>query len=95
MPMRRLMADHAAKSSGPIAQRVEQALAYVQRLVDAESRYFMTVSGLPDAFKQITQQSRNYLAHEYFNRDWDPMPFAALAEWLRDAKLEFGADAPV
>jgi SAM-dependent methyltransferase len=93
MPMRRLMADHAAKSSGPTTQRVEQALAYVQRLVDVDSRYFMTVSGLADAFKQITQQNRNYLAHEYFNRDLIPLYHADVADELSEAKLSFVGSA--
>jgi SAM-dependent methyltransferase len=93
MPMRRLMADHAAKLTGPTAQRVEQALAYVQRLVDVDSRYFMTVSGLTDAFNQITQQSRNYLAHEYFNRDLNPLYHADVADELSEAKLSFVGSA--
>ena len=28
---------------------------------------------------QLRQQNRNYLAHEYFNRDWLPMPFSDVA----------------
>lgn len=93
MPMRRLMADHAAKTSGPTAERVEEALAHVQRLVDVDSRYFQAVSGLTDAFKQIKQQSRNYLAHEYFNRDLTPLYHADVAEELSEAKLSFVGSA--
>ena len=37
--------------------------------------------------------NRQYLAHEYFNRDWHPMHFATLAEWLQPAKLSYAGSA--
>jgi hypothetical protein len=37
--------------------------------------------------------SRNYLAHEYFNRDWTPRYFAEVARELAEAKLTFAATA--
>ena len=41
----------------------------------------------------MKEQSRHYLAHEYFNRDWHPMSFARMAEWLSAAKLGFTCSA--
>ena len=41
----------------------------------------------------MKEQNRNYLAHEYFNRDWHPMSFAAMAEWLTSAKLNYACSA--
>lgn len=95
MPLRRLMADHAAKISGPTAVRVEESLSYIQRLVDAEPRFFMVVQGLSDAFRQIKDQNRNYLAHEYFNRDLIPLYHADVAEELSDAKLSYIGSAAI
>ena len=37
--------------------------------------------------------NRNYLAHEYFNRDWLPMPFSKMAEWLSAAKMDYACNA--
>ena len=37
--------------------------------------------------------SRNYLAHEYFNQDWSPMPSSEVARALSEAKVEFAAPA--
>jgi len=36
---------------------------------------------------------RGYLAHEYFNRDWQPMEFSAMAAWLDSAKLSYACPA--
>ena len=41
----------------------------------------------------LKEQNRNYLAHEYFNRDWLPMPFSEVADLLGQAKLEFAMSA--
>jgi hypothetical protein len=41
----------------------------------------------------LGKQDRHYLAHEYFNRDWLPMHFATMAQWLSPAKLEFACSA--
>lgn len=37
----------------------------------------------------MKDMSRNYLAHEYFNRDWTPFYFADVARELSEAKLTF------
>jgi hypothetical protein len=42
---------------------------------------------------RMIQMSRNYLAHEYFNRDWNPQYFAEVARELGAAKLSFAGSA--
>jgi hypothetical protein len=32
-------------------------------------------------------------AHEYFNRDWHPMHFATMAQWLEGAKVQYACSA--
>jgi hypothetical protein len=46
-----------------------------------------------EKIKQIKGQNRHYLAHEYFNRDWHPMHFGTMAEWLEPAKLTYACSA--
>lgn len=41
----------------------------------------------------LKEQNRNYLAHEYFNRDWLPMPFSRMAAWLAPTKLDYACSA--
>ena len=46
-----------------------------------------------ESAKHIKTQNRNYLAHEYFNKDWLPMPFSQMAKWLEPTKLQFACSA--
>ena len=46
-----------------------------------------------EKFKKIKEHNRNYLAHEYFNRDWLPMPFGDMVKWLEPAKLSYACSA--
>lgn len=96
LPLRHLLTLHAetagAESQG-VAGRIDAALAFAQQLVDKGARYFAANPSVTEKLKAISGQNRHYVAHEYFNRDWDPMPFSALVEWLSPAKLEFAASA--
>ena len=46
-----------------------------------------------ERLKGLKAHSRNYLAHEYFNRDWLPMPFSKMTQWLEPAKVGFACSA--
>ena len=46
-----------------------------------------------DKLEKLSEKNPNYLAHEYFNRDWAPMNFAAMARWLEPAKVDFACPA--
>jgi hypothetical protein len=46
-----------------------------------------------ERLKKLKQHDRSYLAHEYFNRDWLPMPFSKMAQWLEPAKVGFACSA--
>lgn len=96
LPMRHLMSLHAeyagTKASG-LASRIDGALDFAQKLSDAEGLYFKVNPAAKAQLANLREQSRNYLAHEYFNKDWQVMPFAEVARQLSVAKLEFGASA--
>ncbi|MFX6794084.1 methyltransferase regulatory domain-containing protein, partial [Acinetobacter baumannii] len=46
-----------------------------------------------DRLKMLQQQSRSYLAHEYFNRDWHAEPFAEIHRRFSQAGLQFACPA--
>jgi SAM-dependent methyltransferase len=96
MPLRDLLMMHADLASGEaqgILPRIDAALAFGQRLVDARALYFSANPGATERLKAMTGQDKKYLAHEYFNADWHPMSFSAAAKYLDDAKLSFAASA--
>lgn len=94
MPLRHLMVEHAERAAvGSLTARIDTSLEFAQRVVDAGALYFRANPAVAERLKKIKDQNRNYLAHEYFNSDWHPMPFSRAAELLADAKLTFAASA--
>lgn len=94
MPLRHLLTEHAERSGqGPIADRINNSLDFAQRVVDAGATYFKANPAVAERLGKIKDQNRNYLAHEYFNADWHPMPFSETSALLETAKLTFAASA--
>lgn len=96
MPLRHLMTLHAELAGADemgITRKIDSALAFTQQVVDAGAAYFKANPAVAERLKSISGQNRNYLAHEYFNRDWHPMPFSQVAELFAAAKLDFAASA--
>ncbi len=93
MPLRRLMVDRAAEVSGSITRRIDEAFAYVERLKAVDAAYFKINPTVADSIEQIKEQNRNYVAHEYFNRDLTPFYHAEIAADLAEAKLNFACSA--
>jgi SAM-dependent methyltransferase len=91
-PLRHLMTQHAEHLTGTgqgILNRIEASLGFTQAVIDSQPMYAVANPQIPERFKKIAEQNRNYLAHEYFNKDWRPMYFADMVKWLEPAKVEF------
>jgi SAM-dependent methyltransferase len=95
MPLRQLMLDHFSNSAGPISARIDSAIAFIEGLEIASARYFVQNPSLKDRISRLKGMSRNYLAHEFLNRDWTPFYFKDLVRELDEAKLDFGVSASV
>jgi hypothetical protein len=96
MPLRHMMSIHmeaAGTHAEGMVSRIDSAIAFANRLADVGARYFTANPTAKERLANIASQNRQYLAHEYFNRDWAPMYFAEAHEWLADAKLKFAAPA--
>lgn len=95
-PMRHLMTEHAdiigAEGSG-IISRIDGALDFSEKLLATNPIYSRANPQIADRLAKIKGQSRHYLAHEYFNRDWYPMHFATMADWLEPAKVQYACSA--
>jgi hypothetical protein len=96
IPLRHLMSLHLEMASGEaqgLSARIDQSLAFAESVVNSNAVYFRANPNVAEKLKALKGQNRNYLAHEFFNADWHPMPFSAAAEYLESAKLSFGASA--
>lgn len=96
LPLRHLLDQYARRvATGPVLGRVEQAIGFVERMIAADARYFSQHPELAGRLAAIRKQDRNYVTHEYFNRNWLPMSFVEVADALAEAKLDFGASANI
>lgn len=96
VPMRRLMAAHSQVMSAPgtpMSEKVERALEFAERLMATNPALARANPHLAARLEMIKAQPRSYLAHEYFNQDWDPMAFSTIADWLAPAKLSYACPA--
>jgi hypothetical protein len=92
VPMRDLLTEHCEVMGAPgqgIVARIDASLVFAEKLLATNPAYARANPQVAERIKKIKEQNRNYLAHEYFNRDWLPMSFARMAEWLAPAKLSY------
>ncbi|MBO9544857.1 class I SAM-dependent methyltransferase [Caulobacter sp.] len=95
-PIRHLMKRHADVMGAPgqgIIGQTDAALGFIDQFLALEPLYAKANPGAAERLKQVKGQDRKYLAHEYMNRDWHPMYFADMENWLGDAKVGFASSA--
>lgn len=95
-PMRHLMTEHAeviGSAGRGIVSRINDAIEFADKLLATQPIFLRANPLVAERIKQIKEQNRHYLAHEYFNRDWHPMHFATMAEWLEPAKVQYACSA--
>ena len=95
-PMRHLMTEHAevlGSEGKGIVSRIDGAMDFAERLLGTQPLFSRANPLVGDRLTKMKPQSRHYLAHEYFNRDWEPMHVATMAEWLEPAKVQYACSA--
>lgn len=95
-PMRHLMTEHAevlGSQGRGIVSRIDGAIEFADKLLELNPLYSQANPQIADRIKRLKGMNRHYLAHEYFNRDWHPMHFATMAQWLEPAKVQYACSA--
>jgi hypothetical protein len=95
-PMRHLMTEHARVMGSDgvgTVKRVDGAIDFAEKLLATDPLFSKANPTVNERLKRVAGQDRHYLAHEYFNRDWQPMHFASMAEMMSLAKLDFACSA--
>ena len=96
LPLRNLLKLHVEQASPALLglpEKLDAALSFIRSLADAGSRHFHEQGESKALLERVSGERRNYLAHEYLNRDWQPMGFAEVAQLLSEAKLDFATSA--
>ena len=92
-PLRQLLSSYADTQSGPLEERVERAIQFVQLLKVSGASFFEANPSAKEFFDYICTLPRNYLVHEFFNRDWTLFYHAEVVRNLAAAKLSFVGSA--
>jgi SAM-dependent methyltransferase len=94
-PLRQIFALHDRYAAGApdIVQRIDSALKFSGAMLATNPWFAQGATGVHERLRQISMQNRDYLAHEYFNRDWNCMYFSEVADALAEAKLDFATTA--
>ena len=95
-PMRDLLTEHSEVmgiAGQGIVKRIDGALEFADKLMATNPTYLKVNPIVAERLATLKSQNRNYIAHEYFNRDWLPMPFSKMAQWLSPAKVDFACSA--
>lgn len=92
-PLRQLLNSYADTQSGPLLERIDRSLEFVERLKGSALAYFDANPSTVTFFDYISPLSRNYLAHEFFNRDWTLFYHADVANDFTKADLTFAGSA--
>jgi SAM-dependent methyltransferase len=84
---------HTTGAPASVAARIAAALDYAQSVFAAQPGYALVHPGLAERVQALPQESLSYLAHEYFNRDWQPMSFAQVSNALSAIDLGYAGSA--
>ena len=95
-PLRHLMrlySDLATTDAAGTLSSVDRALKFCEQIAESDALYFNANPLVDERLKQIMSLNRNYVAHEYFNRNWELMSFSQMAEWMEAGKVTYVASA--
>jgi hypothetical protein len=96
VPMRHLLTRHAdmmGASGEGIVRRIDGALDFAVQMLKLDPLFARSHPLVLQRIEKMKEQNRHYLAHEYFNRDWQPMHFLEMADLLEPAKLGYACSA--
>ena len=68
-------------------EAINLSLLAIQRLIQANPKFFESQPGAKEHFLKVCKQSPNYLAHEYLNGTWEPMFFTQVYDLLNNIGL--------
>ncbi len=93
IPMRQLMMAGFTRAQGSIPQRIGTAIAMTDELKSVGGGFFADNPLAAHRFDELKTRPPNYLAHEYFNADWQAFYHKDLVASVKGLGLEFISQA--
>ena len=94
-PIRQLLISYADMESAFLEEQINASVKFVERLKSMNLSYFSVNPSAGSFFDAISKLSRNYLAHEYFNKDWVQFYHADVVKDFDTAQIAFAGSASV
>lgn len=94
-PLQHLIRMHAEKGTGPLTEKVDNALAFLEKLQEEGARYFKAIPKIDERIKDLKNKSKNYLVHEYLNQEWRPFYQSEVSSDLSSARLSYVGTAEI
>ena len=76
-----------------VQTHIAAALDFVKSVVTTQPGYAVVNPQLAERVDALFKENTHYLAHEYFNRDWQPMTFSQVTSSLAASGLTYGCSA--
>lgn len=88
-PLQTLLRAQAGAGPNRSDKRIAGGLEFARKLADIGAGYFAANPSLAQHLERIGQQDARYLAHEYLNATWKPLPFTDVAASMARVKLGY------
>jgi SAM-dependent methyltransferase len=98
VPVRKVLTQYVEKmgdAGQTVLGRVNSSMNFFEQFLELKPNFIKVNPAVEERFKKLKTQNPSYLAHEYFNRDWHPMPFSDMADYLEHAKLNYVCSASI
>lgn len=96
LPIRHLMSKYFIVATGSARDRVRQVqdtADFMNYFLSVKPKFMKANPRFSERVHELTTRDPRYLAHEYFNQDWQPMYFADMADWLSEAEMDYACSA--
>ncbi|THA02977.1 methyltransferase [Rodentibacter pneumotropicus] len=95
-PLRHLLLQHhntMTAHSNSRQQNIKDSIEFVGKVFAQSPHLTQKSPELLSRVERLKNHDPHYVAHEYLNKDWQPMYFADMQKWLESAKLTFACSS--
>lgn len=94
-PIRDMMQAYTEGMEGSTLDKVEAGIQYLEYLCEKDAAYFHDNPLAREAVASLRQRDTHYLAHEFFNQNWQAFYFSEVAQRMSELGLSFVGTLPL
>lgn len=93
LPLREFLINSNNGVEGSVFEKISVSIQKANEITRIGADYFTKNKVVTDQIRKLNGETANYIAHEYFNKEWQPFYFKEVADQASFAKLNFVASA--